>query len=70
VYGERAFVVVGVVLDEPLEEATPPDVNGVHTASVRWEELATYSAHPKADEFARYLGWKSRLSRGLAARAN
>ena len=62
VYGKRAFLVVGIVLDEPLEEATPPDANGVHTASIRWDELSTYPAHPKADEFVRYLDWKSRLS--------
>lgn len=61
-YGQRAFVVAGIVRDEPLEEATPPDANGVHTASIRWDELATYLAHPVADEFARYVGWKARYS--------
>jgi hypothetical protein len=32
VYGKRAFGVIGIVLDEPLEEATPPDANDVHTS--------------------------------------
>ena len=62
VYGSRAFVVVGIVRDEPLEEATPPDANGVHTASISWDELALYSAHPKRDEFGRYVQWKAHHS--------
>lgn len=69
VYGDRVFVVVGIVLDEPLEEATPPDANGVVTASIRWDELATYAAHPKREEFDRYLSWKASLSRSPRAGA-
>jgi hypothetical protein len=41
VYGQRAFLVVGIVLDEPLEQATPPDGYGVYTASIRWDELSS-----------------------------
>jgi hypothetical protein len=46
VYGKRNYVVLGIVLDEPLEQVQPPDARGVNTASVRWEELATYPHHP------------------------
>jgi hypothetical protein len=58
VYGDRAFVVLGIVLDEPLAAVTPPDAQGVHTASLRWDDLAAYQHHPKHEEFARYLEWK------------
>jgi hypothetical protein len=58
VYGERGFVVCGVILDDPLAQ-TPPDANGVHTASVTWRQLAAYPEHPCGGEFARYLAWKS-----------
>lgn len=58
VYGDRAFVVVGIVLDDALAAAVPPDANGVHTASLRWEELAEFARHPKREEFTRYLAWK------------
>jgi hypothetical protein len=58
VYGDRGFVVCGIVLDEPLAAVTPPDAHGVHTVSIRWAELASYPAHPKGDEFSRYLAWK------------
>jgi predicted RNase H-like nuclease len=57
VYGERGFVVCGVVLDDPLA-VEPPDANEVHTASVTWEQLAGYDRHPRGDEFSRYLSWK------------
>ncbi len=57
-------MVVGLVPDEPLKEAPPSDANAVHTASIRWDELTAYSAHPKADEFARYLGRKARYPSG------
>ena len=62
VYGERARVAVGTVRDEPLEEATPQAKLKVHTASIRWEELATYKKHPARAEFVRYLAWKERLT--------
>jgi hypothetical protein len=58
VYGKRENVVLGIVLDDPLAQVQPPDGNGVHTASIRWEELAAYTDHPKGVEFARYLEWK------------
>jgi hypothetical protein len=58
IYGERGLVVIGIVLDEPLAAVTPPDAHGVHTASIRWEELAQFPKHPKRDEFRRYLAWK------------
>ena len=51
-------MVLGIVLDDPLAQVQPPAAHGVHTASIRWEELATYTNHPKGDEFARYLEWK------------
>jgi hypothetical protein len=57
VYGDRAFVVCGVVLEAPLA-VEPPDAHGVHTASVTWDEHAGYEDHPRADEFRRYLAWK------------
>jgi hypothetical protein len=57
VYGNRAFVVCGVVLGDSLG-VEPPDANGVHTASVTWDQLARYDRHPAGDEFARYLTWK------------
>jgi hypothetical protein len=58
VYGDRAFAVCGVVLEEPLAAATPPDGHGVSTASVTWDELARYHGHPCGDEFGRYFDWK------------
>ncbi len=58
IYGDRGRVVLGIVLDEPLSDVTPPDKHGVHTASLRWEQLAEYDQHPKQDEFGRYLEWK------------
>jgi predicted RNase H-like nuclease len=57
VYGDRGFVVCGVVLDDPLA-VEPPDAHGVYTASVTWDQLARYGRHPAGDEFARYLAWK------------
>jgi len=57
VYGDRAFVVCGVVLDDPLG-VEPPNAKGVHTASVTWEQLSGYENHPRAEEFGRYLAWK------------
>lgn len=58
IYGDRTFVVCGIVLDEPLGAATPPDAHGVHTASIKWDELSRYERHPRGEEFARYLAWK------------
>ena len=58
IYGERASVVLGIVLDEPLEDAAPPDALGVHTKATRWSDLPAYDAHPRAAEFQRYYEWK------------
>jgi hypothetical protein len=58
IYGDRGFVVLGVVLDEPLETATPADALGIHTKAIRWSDLAEYPDHPRAAEFGRYYDWK------------
>ena len=58
VYGNRAFVVCGLVLAEPLAAATPPDGRGVHTASITWDQLVRYDRHPAGNELRRYLEWK------------
>jgi hypothetical protein len=52
-------LVDNLIWDDRLPRPPPPVE---HTASIRWEEFAAGSAHPKGDEFARYLGW-ARYSR-------
>jgi hypothetical protein len=69
IYGDREFVVVGVVLDEPMDEVDPSDRGEVHVASIRWSELAEYDGHPRADEFRRYYEWKLRHSLPLRPRS-
>lgn len=50
-------------------ERAAPDAHGVHTASIRWDGLATHAAHVNADEFARYLAGKPSTRAGSAPRS-
>ncbi|MEJ7569629.1 MAG: hypothetical protein WKF41_15355 [Gaiellaceae bacterium] len=58
----RSFVVAGVsnvVLDLNVYGETDVSTSRpVTVAWLTWDDLASCSAHPRADEFARYLEWK------------
>jgi hypothetical protein len=62
VYGDRRFMVVGVVLADPIEAAPPQDSEHVATRTIRWEELAEFPGHPAHDQLAAYLAWKRKHS--------
>ena len=36
IYGDRQFVVLGVVLGDPIEAVTAPDAAHVRTRTLRW----------------------------------
>jgi hypothetical protein len=58
VYGDRRFAVVGAVVQDPVESATPPDTASVVTRTITWQELSTFGEHPMGGEFGDYLAWK------------
>ncbi len=62
IYGDRRFVVLGVVIADPIEVAAPPDSPHVATRTIRWEDLATFGEHPAHDQLAAYVTWKRQLS--------
>jgi hypothetical protein len=41
--------------------------HGVSVAAITWERIATWTGHPRQDEFARYLAWKANAARQSAA---
>ena len=62
IYGERQFLVLGVVLSDPIEAVTPPDTEHVVTRTLRWQDLAEFDARPAHNELADYVAWKRKLS--------
>jgi hypothetical protein len=64
VYGDRQFVVLGVVVRDPIEASPPRDSELVVTRIIRWAELAEFSGHPAHDQLGAYVAWK-RLHSGL-----
>jgi hypothetical protein len=58
IYGERGRLLLGLVLDQPIEEERPAPLPGVETAALHWADLCAYENHPAAAEFAAYYDWK------------
>ena len=58
IYGHRQFVVLGVVLADPIEVVSPPDSEHVRTRTLRWQDLAEFTLHPAHKELAAYVAWK------------
>jgi hypothetical protein len=69
IYGERRFVVLGLVLGGSIEKVTPPDSEHVITRTLTWSELCGWSDHPMADELTAYFDWKLGHSTVKGARA-
>jgi hypothetical protein len=62
IYGDRRFLVLGLVIADPIEATAPPDTTRVATRTLRWEELATFCEHPVYEQLAPYVAWKRRHS--------
>ena len=58
IYGDRGRLLLGLVLDQPIEEERPAPVPGVETAALHWADLCEYEDHPAGPEFAAYYDWK------------
>lgn len=61
VFPDRELVVLGV-FRELANEANVAPLNAATFHCLTWAELASYSEHPVADEFMKYLDWKNRWS--------
>lgn len=68
VYGDRRFLVLGVVLGGTLEEATPPDSEHVATRTITWSDRCGWPEHPAGDQLAAYFRWKLAHSTAAGAR--
>lgn len=69
VFGERHFIVLGVVLEGAVEKVTPPDSERVVTRSLTWADLCDWNGHPMSDQLRAYYEWKLQNSSARAARA-
>lgn len=58
IYGGCGRALVGVALDQGIEDEVPGPVGGVETRATLWREMGEYEEHHCAAEFRRYYEWK------------
>ena len=62
IFGNLKFLVLEIYWKSPLGTTFSCDTNAI-LRSISWEELTTWSEHPRASEFRLYFEWKQRWSR-------
>jgi hypothetical protein len=63
IYGDRRFIVMGVVVADPIEAGVLDDTaSAVVTRTITWSQLCGFAEHPVHAQLRPYLEWKLRHS--------